>query len=92
MGAVLIYMDAPDASSTCGIIIPEQHQQRSIYGEVRAFGIWKLNKRGALVPFPVQSGDRVVVRAASGRWLHSERERLKLVNADDILAVVEKIC
>jgi|SRR6185369_1457037 len=88
-GEVLVYMDAAETSQN-GIIIPEKHQERSEFGEVRRLGIWKQNKRGVLIQFPVQPSDRVMIRAASGRWLHSERERLKLVQADDILAIVEK--
>ena len=90
MGEVLLYMDAADEASDGGILIPEKHQERSKFGEVRRLGIWKVNRKGALIPFPVQPGDRVMVRAASGRWMHSEKERLKLVSADDILAIVEK--
>ncbi len=88
-GEVLLYMDPPDTSSDGGIIIPQKHQARSQFGQVRRLGIWKQNRWGALIPFPCQPGDRVMVRAASGRWLHSERERLKLVDANDILAVIQ---
>lgn len=88
-GEVLIYMDAPD-DLIGSLHVPEKHQERSRFGEVRRLGIWRQNRRGALISFPVTPGDRVFVRAGSGRWMHSEKERLKLVNSDDILAILEK--
>jgi len=89
-GEVLVYMDPPDASKD-GIVIPEKHQERSQFGEVRRMGIWRQAKKsGALIPYTVKPGDRVMIYANSGRWLHSEQERLKLVPEDRILAVLEK--
>lgn len=85
-GQVLIYMETPEAVSN-GIHIPQTSQSRSQVGEVRRLGIWEQDKAGNLVSFPVKPGDKVVVDARSGRWLHGERERLKLVPARDILAV-----
>lgn len=88
-GEVLLYMESAKAVSDGGVMIPEKHQERPQFGEVRRLGIWPQNKRGWLIPFPVAPGDRVLVRPASGRWLHSDKERLKLVNATDIIAIVE---
>lgn len=89
-GEVLIYMDASEEVSGGGIVIPEKHQERSQFGQVRRLGLWKQSRRGSLVPFEVKPGDRVLIRPAVGRWLHSERERLKLVPCEHIEAIVEK--
>jgi chaperonin GroES len=86
-GQVLLYMDAPEIQSN-GVHIPEMAQERSQIGEVRKLGIWKQNKRGSLIAYEVQPGDKVLVNARSGRWLHGERERLKLVPASQLLAIV----
>jgi len=87
-GHVLVYMD-PAETQSGGVLIPETAQSRSQVGQVRKLGIWRQNKAGNLVPYPVKTGDRVVVNARSGRWLHSERERLKLVPMDKVLAVFQ---
>ena len=88
MGHALLYMDPPKAVSGGGIVIPEKHQDRPQFGEVRRLGIWRQDRLGRLIPFEIKPGDRVLVRAASGRWMHSEKERLKLVDVGDVLAVV----
>ncbi len=95
MGQVLIYVDAPETVSAGGIAIPEQSQGREQYGEtitgqVRGLGIWPLSKKGKLIPYDVKPGDRVLLNAGSGRWLKGNRERLKIVPSDSILAVLEK--
>lgn len=89
-GEVLLYMDLPESESEGGILIPETAQDRSQTGEVRRLGIWDMDENGRLIPFPVQVGDKVIVNKRVGRWMHSERERLKLVPADRILAVISE--
>jgi len=89
-GQALIYMDASESVTDGGVLIPEQAQQRSDKGQVRALGIWRMDKRGRLISYSIKPGDRVVVSVRRGRWMHSERERLKLVDADDILAVIDE--
>lgn len=86
-GQVLVYMDASEAMSNGGVHVPEISQERAMVGEVRKLGIWKQNRKGNLIPYEVRPGDKVVVDARSGRWLHGERERLKLVPMENILAV-----
>ncbi len=64
--------------------------EEAVYAEVRSVGLWELDGLGRMKPHPVKSGDRVLINSGSGRWLRSAGERLKLVRADSILAVVEK--
>ena len=89
-GEVLVYMDAAEAVTDSGVLIPEQAQKRSDRGQVRALGIWRMDKRGRLISYSVKPGDHVIVSARRGRWMHSEKERLKLVDSDDILAVIDE--
>lgn len=87
-GCALLYMDMPETIVN-GIHIPEVAQERAMVGEVRKLGIWKQDKTGNLVAYEVKPGQKVIVDARSGRWLHSELERLKLVPVKDILAVYD---
>lgn len=94
-GEALIYVDAPVEVTEGGISIPDKFQgreksQETITGQIRAFGIWRISKKGKLIPHPANPGDRVLLMAGSGRWLKSPNERLKLVPEDRILAVLEK--
>lgn len=82
-------MEKPPATSDGGILIPEKSRDTAIFARVVRTGIWRMNKRGNLIPFPVKSGDRVVVSKHAGRWLHGERNGWKLVPMERILAVFE---
>lgn len=89
-GIVLVKMDKQEAV-TNGIHIPEKHQEKATTGTVLKHGIWKQNKLGNLIPFPVKRGDRVVINKRMGRWIHGEQSRLKLVRMEDVLGVFESI-
>ena len=80
-------MDRAETESN-GIIIPEKSQDRATTGKVVTFGLWKPNKQGDLIAYDFKRGDRVVVNAHRGRWIHEAKDRMKLVEANDILAVL----
>lgn len=98
MGEALVYVDAAPSESAGGIALlgqaPEDNNPEAVtYGQVRSLGIWKVSKSGRMLAYDVKLGDRVAFNSGIGRWLRSNQERLKLVPADSILAVVEKeIC
>jgi len=87
-GQVLLRMDKPDAASPGGIIIPEIDREPAETGVVQRCGIWKMNKRGCLLPFPVHRGQRVVINKRVGRWVRGENVGLKLIHMENILAVI----
>lgn len=89
-GQVLIRMDPQESVTNGGIIIPEKYQDKALLGRVIKHGIWRQFKDGSLRSFPIKKGDRVIVNKRRGRWIHSERQRLKIVDQDDILAICEK--
>lgn len=88
-GQVLVKMDPQESVTDGGILIPDAHQEKAQIGTVLKHGIWKQFNDGSLKPFPVKRGDRVLVNRRMGRWLHGEKERLKLVPMEFVLAVVE---
>lgn len=88
-GKILLRMEKPPEQSDGGILIPEQHREKATIGSVVRCGIWRMNKKGALIPFPVQSGQRVIVSGRTGRWIKGEDVRLKIVDMDNVLAVFE---
>ena len=88
-GQVLVRMDSQEAVTSGGIHIPEKHQEKATTGTVVAHGIWKQNKLGNLIPFPVRRGDKVVISKRMGRWIHGPNKRLKIVPMEFVLAVLE---
>jgi chaperonin GroES len=88
-GKVLLRMENPPEQSDGGIFIPEKHREKATIGAVVRCGIWRMNKKGALLPFPVKSGQRVLVSSRVGRWLKGEDIGLKIVDMDQVLAVFE---
>lgn len=87
-GQVLVRMDAQESITNGGIHIPAKHQEKATTGTVLRHGIWKQNKLGNLIPFPVRRGDKVVVNKRMGRWIHGEGKRLKLVPMEYVLAII----
>ena len=77
-----------ESKTSGGIIIPEKSQERATTGKVVTLGLWKPNKQGNLIAYDFKRGDRVVVNAHRGRWIHEAKDRMKLVEANDILAVL----
>lgn len=94
-GEVLVYVDQPPTESSGGIALvgkaPEDSNPDAVtYGQVRALGVWRLGKSGRMIGYDMKPGDKVAFNSGSGRWLRSQQERLKLVNTDAILAIVQK--
>jgi len=72
-----------------GIIIPDTAKEKPTEGIVRALGTGKLDDNGKKVPFEVKVGDRVLVSKYGGTEIKLNDKEYKLLNADDILGVIE---
>ena len=95
LGEALIYLESPPTESAGGIVLlnddPESGRpEEAIFGQIRALGVWPLDNQGRMIAYDVKPGDRVAINSGAGKWLRSERERLKLVPTKSILAIVEK--
>jgi chaperonin GroES len=75
-----------------GIIIPDTAKEKPQEGIVIALGTGKTDDNGKKIPFEVKKGDRVLVSKYGGTDLPSHLKingkEYRLVNADDILAVI----
>ena len=87
-GKVLVRMDRDDEVSEGGIVIPERQRDQATTGTVLRMGIWRQNAKGNLIPFPVSKGDKVVISKYRGRQVKNPELRLKLVDQDDIHAIL----
>ncbi len=72
-----------------GIIIPDSAKEKPTEGVVRALGTGKTDDNGKKVPFEVKVGDRVLISKYGGTEIKLDGKDYKLLNADDILAVID---
>jgi chaperonin GroES len=72
-----------------GIIIPDTAKEKPTEGLIRALGTGKTDDNGKKVPFEVKVGDRVLISKYGGTEIKLDGKEYKILNSDDILAVVE---
>ncbi len=72
-----------------GIIIPDTAKEKPMESVVVALGTGKLDDNGKRIPFEVKKGDRVLVSKYGGTEIKLDGKEYKILNADDILAVIE---
>jgi chaperonin GroES len=71
------------------IIIPDTAKEKSMESMVVALGTGKTDDNGKKVPFDVKKGDRVLVNKYGGTEIKLDGKDYKILNSDDILAVIE---
>jgi len=71
-----------------GIIIPDSAKEKPTESVVVALGTGKTNDNGEKVAFEVKKGDRVLVSKYGGTEIKIDGKEYKILNSDDILAVV----
>jgi len=71
-----------------GIIIPDSAKEKPTEGIVRALGTGKKDDDGKVLPFEIKVGDRVLVSKYGGTEIKIDGKEYKLLNSDDILAIV----
>ena len=72
-----------------GIIIPDSAKEKPTESIVIALGTGKTDDNGKKVPFEVKKGDRVLVSKYGGTEIKINDKEYKILNSDDILAVIE---
>lgn len=72
-----------------GIIIPDTAKEKPMEAIVVALGTGKTNDKGEKVPFEVKKGDRVLISKYGGTEVKIEDKEYKILNSEDILAVLE---
>ncbi len=72
-----------------GIIIPDTAKEKPTEGIIRALGTGKTDDNGKKIPFEVKVGDRVLVSKYGGTEVKLDGREYKILNSDDILAVLE---
>src|SRR5205085_7585720 len=72
-----------------GIIIPDTAKEKPMESIVVALGTGKTDDNGKKVPFEIKKGERVLVSKYGGTEIKLDGKEYKILNSDDVLAVVE---
>ena len=72
-----------------GIIIPDTAKEKPMESVVVALGTGKTDDNGKKVPFEVRKGERVLVSKYGGTEIKLDGKEYKILNSDDVLAVID---
>lgn len=72
-----------------GIIIPDTAKEKPTEGIIIALGTGKTDDDGKKIPFEVKKGDRVLISKYGGTEIKLDGKEYKILNSDDILAVID---
>ena len=87
-GDRLLVQPVKTADKIGRIFIPEASKEKPSEALVAVLGIGKLDKDGKRIPFPVKAGDTVIVSKYGGSEINVDGRALRLINTEDILAVM----
>ncbi len=87
---VLLKREEEESTLKGGIILPDSAKKKQETATVVAVGPGKLNKDGDLVSPGVKAGDVVFMDKYSGQEVTVDDEEYIIVNADEIVAILEK--
>jgi chaperonin GroES len=82
-------IEEKDNKSKSGIIIPDSAKEKPMESMVVALGTGKTDDNGKKIPFEVKKGNRVLVNKYGGTEIKLDGKEYKILNADDILAIIE---
>ena len=71
-----------------GIIIPDSAKEKPTESKVLALGTGKTDDNGKKIAFEVKKGDKVLISKYGGTEVKVDGKELKILNSDDILAIV----
>ena len=72
-----------------GIIIPDTAKEKPMESIIVAVGTGKTDDDGKKIPFEVKKGDRVLVSKYGGTEIKLDGKEYKILNSDDLLAILE---
>ncbi len=82
--------DAEETTAS-GLVIPDTAKEKPQQGEVLAVGPGKRSEQtGDVVPVDIKAGDIVVYSKYGGTEITSDGQDVLILNARDVLAIVEK--
>lgn len=73
-----------------GILLPENAKKKQEQAQVIAVGPGKRDKSGHVTPVSVKIGDTVLMEKYSGQEVKIDDTDYVIVNADELIAIIEK--
>src|SRR5690348_2629295 len=86
---ILVEAVEEKAPTKGGIVIPDTAKEKPMESMVVALGTGKTDDNGKKVPFEMKKGDRLLVSRYGGTEIKLDGKESKILNTDDILAVLE---
>lgn len=86
---VIVQREEEESTLKGGIILPDSAKKKQETAKVLAVGPGKREKGGELIAPTVSVGDVVLMDKYGGQEVTIDNEEYVIVNADDIIAVVE---
>ncbi|GAA2179246.1 co-chaperone GroES [Brooklawnia cerclae] len=87
---VLVEPLEAETTTASGLVIPDTAKEKPQEGKVIAAGPGRVDDKGVRVPMDVKDGDVIIFSKYGGTEVRYDGRDLLLLNARDILAVVEK--
>jgi chaperonin GroES len=81
-------VEAADEQVMGGIVIPDSAKEKPQESKVIALGTGKIDDNGKKVPFDVKVGDIVLTSRYGGTDVKYDGKEYKILNADDIQAII----
>ncbi|HEV2391564.1 MAG TPA: co-chaperone GroES [Verrucomicrobiae bacterium] len=72
-----------------GIVIPDTAKEKPMESRVVALGTGKTDDNGKKVPFEMKKGDHLLVARYGGTEIKLDGKEYKILNSEDVLAVIE---
>lgn len=88
---VLVRPKKEEEVTAFGLVLPETvEKEKKAEGEVIAVGPGKMMENGQRSVMEVKVGDKVLFKTWGGDKVELEKEEMKILSQEDILAVIEK--
>ena len=86
---VIVKQDEAETTTASGLYLASDAKEKPQTGTVLAVGEGKLDKDGKHLPMPVKEGDRVVYGKYGGTEIEAGDEKVLILRADDIYAIIQ---
>ena len=88
---IVVRPSEAEEKTASGLVIPDTAKEKPQQGEVIAVGPGRrADNTGELIPLDIAVGDKVVYSKYGGTEITSDGQDVLILNARDVLAIVEK--